>query len=189
MNRFLISMSAMAFIILGCAARQPQRGYRGFIDWSNDLRSQQMWTGFDSRTTIYYTGFSTSHGYQFNPWLYAGGGIEYEHCTKMSSDVFSLFVHGRSDLLFGKFTPFGDVRLGYNMVNGGGVFFSPNIGYRFNWGRKTGVNLGVGLTVYGYKTDIYDITTDPDNGYMTLYKTGSICGSQMFFTFRVGFDF
>lgn len=179
---------ATAFIFTGAMARQPERGYRGFIDWSNDLRSEQMWSYMNSRSTILYTGVSTSHGYQFTPWLYTGAGIEYEYNSKLSSYIVTPFLHGRTDLQFGKFTPFGEIRLGYNMTDGGGVYFSPNIGYRFNWGRKVGINLGLGVSVLGYKMPIYEIAPGPD-GYNIVYEAGSYRGTRAYFSFRIGFDF
>lgn len=173
---------------LGSMARQPERGYRGFIDWSNSYRENSDNWYHDS---YFYSGLSTSHGYQFNPWLFVGAGLDWEHQWKegFNNNIFAAFVQGRTDLQFGKFTPFGDVRLGFSMTDGGGVYFSPTIGYRFNWGRKAGINIGVGLTVQGYTTDIYDIALSPE-GYWTFgEKLYTHHGANTYFSFRVGFDF
>lgn len=168
-------------------ARQPQRGYRGFVEWSNNLRTDYVWD-YENRTPTLYTGLATSHGYQFNPWLFVGAGIDIEHCSKIDSSIIAAFVEGRTDLKFGNFTPFGDVRLGYNMASGGGVFFSPGVGYRFNWGRKMGINLGIGLTVQGYKASYYILDTSPD-GYSIWSYAGEHRGSIAFFSFKIGIDF
>lgn len=99
-----------------------------------------------------------------------------------------LYLNAHTDWKFGKFTPFGDIKLGYNFVDGGGIYFSPSVGYRFNWGRKLGINLGVGLTVKGYKTDVYEFIVAPD-GYTTLHKTGTDKRTQSYLTVRLGIDF
>ncbi|MDE5796601.1 MAG: outer membrane beta-barrel protein [Muribaculaceae bacterium] len=191
MKRFLILMLAAAAAAFGAKARQPETGYRGFIEWSNDYRTQKPFLGPDSHINTLYTGFSTSHGYQFNPWLFVGAGIEYEYCSKLKEHVFIPFVHGRVDMLFGKFTPFGEVRVGYNLVDNmgdKGFYFSPNIGYRFNWGRKVGINIGAGVSVLLNKVDSYDMVVDP-NGYVMYHKVDSHYEKKAFFSFRIGIDF
>lgn len=184
MKRLFITLIVSTILSLDASARQPERGYRGFIDWSNDLRSE-VWV---KRSYYHYTGFSTSHGYQINPLVFVGAGLQYEHCSLTGGNFVTPFLHGRTDFRFGRFTPFGEVRLGYNLTDGGGVYFSPNIGYRFNWGRKVGVNVGLGLTLLGYSYDLYEIAPTPE-GYFTSYKVGSSRGVDPYFSFRVGFDF
>lgn len=188
MRKILSAIIAAAVAVSCASARQPQRGYRGFIDWSNDINTETMWSE-DNRRTVYYTGLSTSHGYQFNPWLYVGAGLDYEYNSLLSSHICAPFVHGRTDLLLGGLTPFGEVRFGYNLARNGGIYFSPNIGYRFNWGRKVGINLGVGLTLVRYSYDVYDIAQNPDGYWTTGDFLGTKRDSKLFFSFRLGFDF
>lgn len=183
MKRTFIVIFIIISAAFGSLAHQPERGYRGFLDWSNSLRSEK-WI---ERHTATYIGASTSHGYQCNPWLYAGAGFDWEHNSYSGTNIFAAFAEGRTDLKFGKFTPFGDVRLGFSMTDGGGVYFSPTIGYRFNWGRKVGINFGVGLTVKGEKLDVYDLTYD--NGFWNGTKIGTHRRAETFFSFRIGFDF
>lgn len=193
MKRTIITLLSLLAVFVTLSARQPQRGYRGFLDWSNSLHvehytaDQSIWNR-DGSITEFYTGFSTSHGYQFNPNFFLGAGLDYEHCNKISSDILALYLQGRTDITFGRFTPFGDIRLGYNCVVNGGVYFSPTVGYRFSWSRKLGLNLGVGLTLVGYGYDQYEIVEDP-SGYKELHKTGTIHRSIGFFSFRIGIDF
>ncbi len=191
MKRFLISLLVITASAFGVTARQPEVGYRGFVEWSNDYRSQKPFLGPDTRFNALYTGFSTSHGYQFNPWLFVGAGIEYEYCSKLEEHLLIPFFQGRTDLSFGKFTPFGDIRIGYNLVNNmldNGFYFSPNIGYRFNWGRKVGINVGAGVSILLRKLNSYDTVTTPE-GYITYYKTGTYYKGKAFFSFRIGIDF
>ncbi len=188
MKREIISLLAVSAIALSGMARQPQRGYRGFIDWSNSVRTEDVW-GNGFRSTWYYTGFSTTHGYQIDSRFFVGIGFDLEHCSSYSDNMAAVFVDGRTDLKFGKFTPFGDLRVGFSMTDGGGLYFSPTIGYRFNWGRKVGVNIGAGLTLKGVTYDHYDIIFNPD-GYVVIgNRVGKSHEYKPYFTFRVGFDF
>lgn len=168
-------------------AKQPQRGYRGFVDWSNSIRSYD-WTG-KGRTYDYFTGFSTSHGYQINSWIFTGIGFNLEYFSIGQQYIIAPFFDLRSDLKFHKFTPFAELRIGYSCTDGGGVYFSPSIGYRFNWGRKVGVNVGIGLTLKGYKRDIIDIEYYPDLGWWDGEYKGREKGFETLFSFRIGLDF
>lgn len=193
MKRILIILIAILSAISSAVARQPQKGYRGFIDWSNSYRTQANFSGLP-RTSTFYSGISTSHGYQINSIFYAGVGLDFEHCSKNKSNFLAFFAEGRADLKFGKFTPFGDIRLGYGGIDGeGGVYFAPSIGYRLNWGRKVGINLSLGMSLKGYKRDLYEIhyydKTETHSSYYGYEKIGVYRGATPFFTFRVGFDF
>ncbi|MDE6557209.1 MAG: hypothetical protein K2K55_09655 [Duncaniella sp.] len=193
MKRYLILILAALLFCQMAEARQPQRGYRGFFEWSNSLRSEEMGYPYNGglilyRENTYYTGFSTSHGYQINPMFFVGAGLGMEMCTDFDNWIVPLFVEGRADLQFGKFTPFGDIRLGANLSEGTGVYFSPTIGYRFNWGRKMGVNIGAGLSLAGYKAYHYDIIMD-DPGTFNMVYLGTKNHVRAYFTFRVGIDF
>lgn len=186
MKRFSI-LFILAITIFSLSARQPQPGYRGFLEWSNNVRSTSSNIG---DFTEFYTGVSTSHGYQIKEWIYAGAGVIFEYYKNGPSYIFAPFFDVRSDLKFGIFTPFVDARIGYNFTSDtqrlylnpeiGGVYFSPKIGYRFNWGRKIGLNLGVGLTLIGYRNRyLWD-----SQGQV---RVGTDCYS--YFSFNVGFDF
>ncbi len=175
-------------------ARQPIRGYRGFFEWTNSLRSEN-WALMDingnlemKRESTFYTGFTTSHGYQVNPIFFIGAGIGMERCGKIDNWVAPVFIHGRADLKFGKFTPFGDLRLGANLAEGAGMYLSPTIGYRFNWGRKMGVNLGLGLSLAGYRAEHYEGTW-VDSDYYEIKYIETRHHVRPYFSFRLGIDF
>lgn len=184
MRRQIIFILLLMSATLGSMARQPERGYRGFLDWSNSIRSEK----FVGRSTYHYSGVATSHGYQFNPLIYAGAGFDWEHHSDSNTNILAVFVNGRTDLKFGNFTPFGDVRIGFNMTDNSGVYFSPSVGYRFNWGRKVGINLVVGITLTSHRAKS-DYILDEDFNWIHSgqYKTWSV--TRTFFSFRVGFDF
>lgn len=164
---------------LSAGNREPQRGYRGFTDleWSSytyDFAGRRVSAGI---------GVTTAHGYQFNPHFFAGAGF-----SLVGNNILPVYVDARTDWKFGFFTPFADLKLGYNLLDGGGIYFSPTVGHRFNWGRKLGINLGFGLTIKGFKADLYNIITD-GNGYTTFVKVGDQRFSRTYFTARIGIDF
>ena len=203
MKRVFLLSSCMALATLSVAARQPERGYRGFVDWTNRVYHQTDEFAYADKNytwskTYYIPGISTSHGYQFNPWLFAGAGIDFslsdigsEHNHNYSFDNidFSIFGQIRTDLEFGQFTPFADLRLGWNVCADGTVYFSPSLGYRFNWGRKVGINVGLGYTLDAYRSEKAEIAHTPE-GWLIYVPTGEYFNwNQSSFTFRVGFDF
>lgn len=194
MKRTIFLLLAIIAFTHVSEARQPKRGYRGFLEWSSSVRSDNFGV-FDihgnlsmERQGSFYTGFSTSHGYQINPMFFVGAGLGMERCGKLDNWVAPVFVQGRIDLKLGRFTPFGDLRLGANAAEGGGIYISPTIGYRFNWGRKMGVNLGAGLTLAGYRSEHYEGTMTGPDSYEIQY-VGVKSHIRAYFSLRLGIDF
>lgn len=191
MKRLFIASFAILLTAICSFGRQPEQGYRGFVDWTN--RIYHHWN-----KTNYSPGISTSHGYQFNPWLFAGVGLDYSledtgffgnHYYDIDNYFLSIFADVRTDLQFGKFTPFADLRIGVNATSIGTVYFSPSIGYRFNWGRKVGLNVGVGYTLDGNRYERHIIGSTPE-GYGIFVPTGEYFNRYISsFTFRIGIDF
>ncbi|MBO5029303.1 MAG: hypothetical protein J6C59_06790 [Muribaculaceae bacterium] len=174
---------ALATTALTASAREPQRGYRGFVDFSNSI------THFGSdyeKTTYWNAGFSTTHGYQFNHNLFVGAGLAMEF---NDFDILPLFAAVRYDRTFGRFTPYAELRAGYNCANGGGIYFSPTVGYRFNWGRKANINVGLGLSVWGYSYDRYYVDMDYENSAFIIEYMGRGNSVKPSFSFRIGVDF
>jgi outer membrane protein assembly factor BamA len=191
MKKVLIA-AALVAIATSAAAREPQRGYRGFVEWSNDVTSYRY--DEDTRASYWYTGLSTSHGYQFNPRLFVGAGLMLEHSTSGDLDILPIYAQIRTDQTWGKFTPYGDFKLGYNTTDGGGIYASPSIGYRFNWGKKLNLNVGVGLTLKGYAVERYSLSFTPptisdQDAYVTLDYLGTDHKVKAMFAFRIGIDF
>lgn len=199
MKRIYI-LPVLALLSFPIHAEQPEKGYRGFLEWSNDLRRpygyQLLPSGvFDwGRSTQVHSGLSTSHGYQFNNQFFLGAGVSAElHRSNRTNHWFvPTFIQARTDQKWGIFTPFGDLRIGgyYSDSEYKGFYLSPSVGYRFNWGKKVGLNLGIGWTFTASRHDEYEISFDSDNGYTTLRPTGRrFTLTQNHFSFRIGIDF
>lgn len=188
MQKSILTLSLILLTAVSAFAGPPQRGYRGFAEWDNGITSYPQVD--DSRKTVWFTGVSTSHGYQLNPNLFVGAGLMVEKSTQFGFWTLPVFTQVRTDQKWGKFTPFGDLRIGYNCCDGGGIYFSPTVGYRFNWGRRMNLNLGIGLTLRGSSIKQYNIEYDPDDNEMAYISyIGKKHQTKAMFTIRVGIDF
>ena len=180
-------------------ATQPVKGYRGFFDWNNYLKFILDICCGDFESEV-YTGFTTSHGYQFNNWLYVGGGtgfmcnLEWKKFNYPQYEgtrfVIPVFAEGRLDGKWGKFTPYFSVQLGANLTHHVGAYFSPLIGYRFNWGRKIAINLGLGMTLFQTRRNRQ--TFLPGEEHDPWANKGPIIHTRpnfVKFTVRIGFEF
>lgn len=180
-------------------AVQPERGYRGFIDSNNFLDLNIGFLVGSSGDSYVSTGFTTSHGYQFNDWLYVGGGtgfvynlnwkdLEATHYNDKSRYVIPIFAEVRLDARWNRFTPYFSAQIGGNVAERGGLYLSPTVGYRFNWGRKSAINFGLGATVYGNTQSYLEHVSLPDGGHTYVTKK-SYSGNVVTFTARLGFEF
>lgn len=123
--------------------------------------------------------FSTSHGYQFNPYLYLGigGGASFYYDKAVPSTVsFPVFINPRVDFSTGKVSPFIDLKGGYTFGEYvEGLYISPSIGARFVAGSGLAVNFTMAYTLQ--QVEIYE------NYYTSTHiNIGAI-------TFKIGFDF
>lgn len=193
-RKILLLLAIIALLCQMAEARQPRRGYRGFIEWSNSVNRQKFASGATPEgeilgahdKTVLYGGFSTSHGYQINPKFFVGAGLDIEACTYHNDWISALFLQGRIDMKLGKFTPYGDVRVGAHFMSGVGAYFSPTVGYRFNWGRKMGVNAGLGMSLVDHKYLLYDLYDCTEGMLLSMIEKRCL---RPYFSFRVGIDF
>ena len=127
--------------------KYPSKGYSGMFEAN---------FGYGSDLAF---GFSTVHGYQFNPYVFVGAGIGLNVAYDNGVDL-PFFADVRASVPFGT-SPvsfFGDVRVGYGAVEGD-LYFSPAVGLRF--GRSKAATIALG----------YEFVQ-----------------SESLFTFRVGFE-
>lgn len=125
-----------------------ESGYKGFIDlgytfgigdWGEDRMS-----------------FSTSHGYQFNPYLFAGIGVGVNYY--FDSEVFALpiFAHIRANFIDNKISPYIDFKVGYSPnLDFEGFYMSPSIGCKIG-----SFNIGVGYVMQKVKIEYEDYDYD-----------------------------
>ena len=117
-------------------ARGPEKGYKGFVE-----------AGYTFGVGDYGEGrptFQTTHGYQFNPYIFAGIGAGFNYFTDSKAIGVPIYADGRVTFIDNKITPFFDVKVGYSVVDVEGFFFSPSMGCRFGFNNDTALLLSFG---------------------------------------------
>ena len=159
----------VACLLLGSVATFAQRdlGYRGFLDLCGGI-------GISSGSK-FMVGVSTVHGYQAAPFLFAGVGIaandmawkdEYGNNDAL---VVPVFGDVRLDMGAGRYSPFVDLRGGYDFICGNGIYLNPSIGIHFAKSDNFGFNLSVGYEFQGTENDFYyDDEKKSSVSYLTL---------------------
>lgn len=154
----IILLMAIISIAVKVSAREPMKGYRGFVDLNGEALFKKKYSN-DRDIVFSISGFTTTHGYQFNEHFFVGGGLGL--CVMTSNyDWFSLalvspiYAIGRIDWKIKKVPLFADVRLGsfLNAVNVSNdrLFVNPSLGYRCSWGGKISLNIGAGVSLHWF---------------------------------------
>lgn len=116
-------------------------GYRGLYEFANTF-------GRSEGVTVNRIEFTTTQGYQFNPYLFIGGGVGVNVITSTVLDDrvdVPLYFDIRSTLDM-EYSPFIDARIGGYVTNGGGLYSSVTVGCRFAFSDSYAVNVGVGYS-------------------------------------------
>lgn len=197
MKRILLSIIIIVAALSVCG-RQPESGYRAFIDSENFLGINIGFLAGEPGESRVATGIVTSHGYQFRPWLYVGGGTgfvydlgwkDWKNNENNIKWAVPLFAEVRFDgKWFRRFTPYFSARLGANLTEHGGIYCSPMVGYRFNWGRKSAINFGLGASIIGERISYHEHVMLPEGG-IVLGDLMHYQGHIVKFTARLGFEF
>lgn len=169
-------------------ARDLERGYRGFIDWDNAIGSTYyptQYKGHYGHADLWFIGLATTHGYQFTPNWYVGGGLLLSTSFPSYDKMLPIYADVRYDGKFGKVTPYIDLRAGYyyDGAKSGGLYLSPTLGYSFQMHKKLNFNLGVGITVRGFTRKFYK------GEGIFLTQSGSETTNYTFIAARFGIDF
>ena len=166
-----------------------QRGYRGFVDLGYTIGKK--YGENTNRIEI-----ATSHGYQFNPYFYAGlgAGVNYYH----KADVWEVpvFADLRTDMLDNWITPYVDFRIGYSVYDETGFYMSPTVGCRFNFGNNLALNFGIGYTLQKVKVwgcEVFYIGKADANGNVTFYPESNYYWESIInyggFSIKLGIEF
>ena len=149
----------IACLLLGSVATFAQRdlGYRGFVDLGGGIGI--------TPGSRFMVGLSTVHGYQAAPFLFVGVGVAANDIAWKESSgrwesendgiVIPVFGDIRLDLGAGRFSPFVDLRGGYDFICGNGIYLNPSIGIHFAKSDNFGFNLSVGYDHQGTKNEFY----------------------------------
>ena len=123
------------------------KGYRGMVEIGN---------GFGWADMHYLFKFSTTHGYQFNPYFYLGGFVSfgtiewslyydyYGYYDYLLGFNFRWGVDARTYLSKGRFAPFLGLQFGMDLYDDEPfVYFSGQVGFRVALKNKLALNFAV----------------------------------------------
>lgn len=160
----------IACLLLGSVATFAQRdlGYRGFLDLGGGIGI--------SPASRFMAGVSTVHGYQAAPFLFFGAGIAANELLwkedwggNYDAIVTPVFADVRLDMGAGKYSPFVDLRGGYDFICGNGLYLNPSIGVHYAKSDNFGFNLSIGYEHQGTENDyVYDGEKKNSLGYLTV---------------------
>jgi hypothetical protein len=152
------------------------RGYRGFVELGGATGVGDYGDGVFS--------FSTSHGYQINPYFYLGLGLGLDYHTSWEIAIVPVFIDIRTNFIDNSISPFFDIKAGHSLFDGAGLYLNPNIGISFSFSPKFALNLGVGCNIqwaeiyYDYYSYYY--------GYSSNYYSDEILGG---ISLKLGIEF
>lgn len=116
-----------------------QSGYKGFVDFGYAFGTGDF--GVDR------IEFLTSHGVQFNPYIFAGLGAGINYYTDGELVGVPVFADIKGTFIKGNITPFIDLKIGYSFVDVEGFYMNPSIGCRFGVGKTSGLNISLGYVM------------------------------------------
>lgn len=152
------------------SARTAMKGYKGFADLGYIVDVSDMDA---SKLQL-----STSHGYQFNNYLYLGGGVALDYYTDADKISVPIFADFKVNFINKRITPFADTKFGYSVGDVEGFYSSVGIGVRFGLKGKKAISLKL---QYDYQEYNYSYSSS----YYYYDDTSNISGIG----FKVGFDF
>lgn len=144
--------------------------YRGFVDGTFIKGNDGFYEDFNMQGG----GFTTTHGFQFNRYIFVGGGVGY-YCIKRNPDiccanwwsdydynsnkekynVVPLYTDFRVQMARSRVSPFFDAKVGASISNDVGFFASPSFGLRVGIKDNLGVNITLGYTVMSGLYQVY----------------------------------
>lgn len=160
----------------GSSETYLHKGYRGIVDFGYGIGVGDLGMG---RIQL-----ATTHGYQFNPYLYAGVGVcvNYYHEGEAFNVPIFADIRGTLPIRNTKIAPLVDMRIGYSVADVEGFYFNPSVGIRLGIGNNAGISFAIGYELQSCETiEIYY----GYGGYW--YEEGF--GNTGAVTLRLGFDF
>ncbi len=186
----------MAFSVTS-NAHGLEKGYRGNVEAGYCHYISQF-----SPSTIEVT---TSHGYQFNPYIFLGAGVGFDYTNsgtwgdvsgkpynKRDSKVdIPLFFNAKASFTKTKVIPFVDGKIGAYVNNDGNIYATLAIGARYTINNNMGIYLTAGYEVRKVTIQqLHYIAGDKYNGYKgEFYYTDRTGEPVDGFVFKLGIDF
>lgn len=189
------SLFIVMALLLSCgiyAQNLSENSYRGFID-----AAYSVGVGDYKFNRV---EMSTSHGYQFNPYFFIGGGLgihfmfPYYEAMGMEialderSNKVDIPVFANVHCNFTKWivSPFMDFKGGAFVTNSGGMYINVSVGCRFAVNEKQAVNVSVGYSAEKLQFETFDSFISFDS--MDYYRTPTLRTTECI-TLKAGFEF
>ena len=174
---------ASLLMLIVCCSINAQDAYRmkhykGFLD----VGLSGLFIDGSNQATI---SLQTSHGYQFNPYVFLGAGIGLGvNCGSdiETTTVVPIFAQTRFNFNADRISPYLDIKGGYNVGDSDGGVFSPTIGVSMPVSRNCAIDFGLSYILNTHK---YEYGYSSYYGY--YYDTERICSHSIALGF--GFEF
>lgn len=149
------------------SAKFRKRGYRAFVETGGAVGIGEYGDGVFS--------VSTSHGFQFNPYFYVGGGLALEYHGMWEEVFVPVFANARVNFLKTRVTPFFDMKMGVSLSSSPGFYMCPSVGVGISFTPRLALNIGMGFNLqmaefYEYSYYSYDTETEAIGGI--IFKVG-----------------
>lgn len=138
-----------------------------------------------------------SHGYQFNPYVFLGGGFGVHFMEEYKEDLYvahdhrenlvdvPLFTNARFTFIKSRITPVIDIKAGYYVTNHGGLYINTSVGCRFSIWSRHAINILLG---YSYE----DLQFDTFGNFISTYSMAHTRYNKNYATnslsFKIGFE-
>ena len=191
MKKILLLIAVLASV-LTASAQEQSKGYRGFAELGYGIGVGDYDFG---RFSI-----ETSHGYQFNHYIFLGAGVGFQFSSKYETpdmDIaldkrdskvdIPIFANFRANFLKKRFSPFVDLKGGAYVNNGGGAYVNASAGLRIATTARQAVNISVGYALQQLEFETFDRFTNP--GHNMNYTRDSRRLDSEVVTIKVGYEF
>lgn len=183
---------AVLLTTLSSFAQEQSKGYRGFADLGYGIGVGDYEFG---RFSI-----ETSHGYQFNHYIFLGAGVGFQFSSKYETPGMEyaldkrdskvdipLFANVHINILKKKFSPFIDLKGGAYVNNGGGAYINAAAGLRIATTARQAVNITVGYAFQQLEFETFGRFTNP--GHSMSYTRDPRRLDTEAVTIKVGYEF
>lgn len=170
---FIISVISLMSFTSGYA-QSIETGYHGFVEgaFSKEIHGATLAMDWKEINTI--------HGYQVSPNFFVGAGMGMHFMPKLEKTSMwkrdekteiPIFADIRWTILDKSITPFVDLRLGMNTMNGSKEYYSIGAGCRFALKGRYAINAMLAYTTHKLIYDMVDMTYNIySKRYTTTYK-------------------
>ncbi len=188
----IILLLAVVMASFTTYAQEQSKGYRGFAE-----------VGYGIGVGDYDFGrfsIETSHGYQFNHYIFLGAGLGFQFSSKYETkgkeyaldkrdskvDI-PIFANLHFNFLKKKFSPFVDLKGGAYVNNGGGAYVNASAGLRIATTARQAVNISVGYAFQQLEFETFGHFTNP--GHNMNYTRDPRRLDTEAVTIKVGYEF